>query len=200
MHPSEENVCFSLLLTVFLVKVRFFYYCSHFKTLKFKRPRCPPQQFGVTQGVFFIQNGTTTKWSDLEFAIFFQNTEIQSSEVPSPTIWPNPGSFFIQYGRLKTILCRPWPLPLCKVYFIEDINIFFNLLILIRCSWEIPCKIFIKCIFQFLKIGIIALPPEMQTSKTRLVTKCSFCKSLKVSLFVRETSMGFYVTLFQNIS
>ena len=57
VHPSEENVCFSLLLTVFLVKVRFFYYCSHFKTLKFKRPRCPPQQFGVTQGVFFY-----TKW------------------------------------------------------------------------------------------------------------------------------------------
>ena len=71
-------------------------------------------------GCCFIQYGTNTKWSDLEFEIFFKNSEIQSSEVPSSTIWGNPGCFFIQYGRLKTILCRPWPLPLCKVYFIED--------------------------------------------------------------------------------
>ena len=40
--------------------------------------------------------------------------------MPTPTIWCNPGCFFIQYGRLKTILCWPWPLPFCKVYFIED--------------------------------------------------------------------------------
>ena len=78
-------------------------------------------------GCFFIQNGTTTKWSDLEFAIFFKNIEIQSSEVPSSTIWRNPGCFFIQYGRLKTILCRPWPLPLCKVYFIEDILDYYHM-------------------------------------------------------------------------
>ena len=71
-------------------------------------------------GCCFIQYGTNTKWSDLEFEIFFKNSEIQSSEVPSSTIWRNPGCFFIQYGRLKTILCRPWPLPLCKVYSIED--------------------------------------------------------------------------------
>ena len=44
--------------------------------------------------------------------------------MPSSTIWRNPGCFFIQYGRLKTILCRPWPLPLCKVYIIEDIYIY----------------------------------------------------------------------------
>ena len=45
--------------------------------------------------------------------------------MPSPTIWCNPGCFFIQYGRLKTILCWPWPLPFCKVYFIEDLNNYF---------------------------------------------------------------------------
>ena len=58
VYPSEENVWFSILLTVFLVRVHFFLFFKFqnmrlsSKTLKFKRPRCLPQQFGVTQGVF----------------------------------------------------------------------------------------------------------------------------------------------------
>ena len=50
-------------------------------------------------GCCFIQYGTNTKWSDLEFEIFFKNSEIQSSEVPSSTIWRNPGcSLYIMVG------------------------------------------------------------------------------------------------------
>ena len=118
MYPSEENECFSLLLTVFLVKVHFFllfftfqnnkksvpseetfdcffsqrytfflYYFSNFKIEKV-HPSEENVCFSLLLTVFLVK----VRFFLLLFT--FQNIEIQASQVPSPTIWRNPGCFF----------------------------------------------------------------------------------------------------------
>ena len=101
-------------------------------------------------------------------------------------------------------------------------HVFSNFLTLDRCSLRrFPSKILTKCFFQFgssrpvflespqqdpykcfccnfltlSQISVIALPQEMQTSKTGSVPKWFLCKWLKVSLFVREISTRMFYRL-----